>query len=47
MSNNFPKTALLKKKKKWIVNWSFTPNDFTEKIWGRYMQLHALEALSF
>ena len=28
-SNDFNKTAVLKKI--WIVNWSFTPNDSTEK----------------
>ena len=33
-----------KKKKKWIVNESFTPKDSTEKNWGRHI-LHALEDL--
>ena len=45
VSNNFRKTAFLKKI--WIVTYSFTPNDYTEKHWGRYMQLHALERLFF
>ena len=36
MSNNFLRTAVLKKI--WIVNLSFTPEDSTEKYWGRYMR---------
>ena len=35
MLNNFRRTAVLKKI--WIVNWSFTPKDSTEKNWERYM----------
>ena len=43
MSKNFRKTAVLKKI--WIVTYIFTPNDSSEKIRGRYMQLYALQPL--
>ena len=35
MWNNFLRTAVLKIIR--FVNWSFTPKDFPENIWGRYM----------
>ena len=37
MSSNFRKTAVMKKI--WIENLSFTPNDSTERMLERYMQL--------